>query len=238
MSLRNVLAGFALVFSFIATQIVSGQTVEVVKQGEKISVYGQDFEILEPGTDTTQYTFVATIKASGGQPEGTLQRLFFALKDEGMRLGGNTFRIKSFQHDGELILVLDVLYGAIQILEDNIKRHPKNVVFIFGGEIQNNDLYTCRVDNKKVEFKSGTYLKYEIPPNGELKVSKGGLTGMAAWFGWKEGRPAITLSLSGAEVLGGGVSPTGAGIGFTTGSLNKIDNNLGYLYTRLLKQSN
>jgi hypothetical protein len=225
---------------FIVTiQILSGQQVQVIKRGETISNYSQEFEILEPQTDSAQFKFVATLSASDTKSEGVIQRLFYAIKGEAKQLGSNVFSIRAFsQEDQTSTLVLDVFYGTNQIFEENMTYHPKNVVFIFGGETDSNQLFSCRVDNKKVVFTSGKYVKYGIPKGGELKVSKGGITGMAGWFGWKEGKPAVMLSLSGFALAGGGVSPTGAGVGFTTGRLNKIDFNLGYLYAQLLKQSN
>ena len=73
----------------------------------------------------------------------------------------------------------------------------------------------------------------------ELKISKGGLTGMTAWYSWKPDKPAILLTLSGLGLAGGGVTGNGGvDVGFTTGRLNKIESNLGYLYAQLLKQSN
>ena len=225
---------------FVISLSVSAQ-VEIIKEGKTYSRYADDFVFIDSQTDTIQLVFVARIKASEKENKNTLQTLFLQIQNKATKLGATSFKVYSFQRNPtttEALLILDVYFASQDLLLSNEANYTKNVVYVFGGEQPSQDEFSCKVDNQKMVFKSGTYLKLPLQQGKELKVSKGGITGAAAWFNWKEEKPAIFLSISGIGLAGGGVSPNGGvGVAFTTGSLNKIDSNLGYLYTPNLKTS-
>src|SRR5690606_36989120 len=97
----------------------------------------------------------------------------------------NSFSFERFDEldndEGEL--TLSVYRNDDEFFDENFEHIPQNKLFIFGS--------TNLISGKKQEFKikgnkqevgPGKYLEYDLPPGEELKVNKGGFTGMTLWF--------------------------------------------------------
>lgn len=218
------------------------QTVEILRKSEKIQLSkGNDFAFLETKTDTSKLEFVATIKATGINSKTNLSSLYFTILENAKAIGANSFKLNSYlQNDSSKIysLILDTYFGVDSLLDLNFDNHEKNMFFIFGDEkIDGTDTYSFKIDGVKKKIKSGTYYKQELKEGKEVKINKGGITGMTIWLNWKPKRQSAFFNFTGFG-LGGGSVPVGVvGASFNTGRISNIDGNLGSLLTQILKIS-
>jgi len=214
------------------------QTETLKKSNKEFSAPGNDFAFIEPNTDTTQLEFVATVRSIAKKGSG-ISKAYFASLEQANKYGANCFKLNSYNKNdsGEVILTLDTYFGNDSILSTNFNNHEATAVFIFGDENANgNETYSFKVNGDKKTIKSGTYYKQIIKPGEEIKINKGGITGMTVWFKYKEGRKATFLTLTGLG-LGGPMPADIIGVAFNTGRLNPVEGDLGCLLKNLLKQS-
>ena len=133
---------------------------------------------------------------------------------------------------------MDSYVASESLLNINTANHEMNVVFIFGGERDDDKTISFNVNNENEEIKSGTYYKIILKEGEEIKVSKGGFTGAAMWLNWEKDKQPSFYTLSGFGLSDLAQQPAN-GIGFNTGKINRIGNiSLGLLLTQLLKQGN
>ena len=229
-----------LLFLFLGNSL-DAQTIEILKQ-EKIATKSndEDFSFIEPITDINLFTYVGTIRATGLDRLAKIEVLFFKLKEAAHELGANCFKLNDFAQSDiprQSMLTLDVYQANDSIVNLNFENHERNVVYIFGDERKTSDKYTFKIDNVKREIKAGTYFRYENKVGQEVKINKGGLTGMTLWVKWKENKPSSFLTLTGLG-LGGGQVPYGTvGVAFNTGRINRVEGNLGHLLTQVMEKS-
>lgn len=231
-----------LLLLILVSNFCFSQTIEIIKKSEnKILVKGNDFAFLEKNTDTNKLEFVATIKSTGINSKTNLSSLYFAILEKAKAIGANCFKLNSFSlNDSSKIysLTLDTYFGVDSLLDQNFDNHEKNMFFIFGDEkINGSDTYTFKIDGEKKKIKSGTYYKQELKEGKEVKINKGGISGMSIWLNWKPKRQSAFFNFTGFG-LGGGSVPVGVvGASFNTGRITNIDGNLGSLLTQILKIS-
>lgn len=231
-----------LIFTTISTLNLYSQSVDILKKSEIKNLPKADvFTILEPLTDTSKIKFVATIRAKDKNKKSNIEFLYFEIRREATKIGANCFKIKSFERGGErneAILILDCYVTDESTVKQNIENREKNVVYIFGGEREGDNSTSFKINGEEKDVKSGTYYKLILNPSETIKISKGGITGASVVLHWEKDKEPIFLSLSGLGLAALNRQPAN-GIAFTSGSINRINNNsLGLLLTRLLKQGN
>lgn len=230
-----------LTLGLTVTWVLSFSQAETVRKSSKqFSTPGNDFAFIEPNTDTTQFEFVATVRSIAKKGLG-ISKAYFAILEQANKYGANCFKPKAYNTNdssGEVILILDTYFGNDSILNTNFNNHEETTVFVFGDENTNgNETYSFKVNGNKKTIKSGTYYKQIIKPGEEIKINKGGITGMTMWFKYKEGRKATFLTLTGLGLGGGPIPADVIGVSFNTGRLNPISGDLGSLLKTLLKKS-
>ncbi|MGN6492657.1 MAG: hypothetical protein ACTHLE_11720 [Agriterribacter sp.] len=214
----------------------------MVSQSSNQNKYGKQtaFSYLENGIDTSMLHYVATYMATLENKKADITSSFFAIKKMANQLGANCFSLKSFANDSTGIgsFTLDVFYADEITLTNNSNKHTKNIAYVFCSQNKDGKIYSLKVDNKKTEFTSGSYLTYELKEGTELKLSKGGFTGATVWLKYQPDRFATFFTITGFG-LGGSIPPPGTiGMSFNTGRINYIDRDLGFLLTRLLEKAN
>jgi hypothetical protein len=230
------------ILTAISTLNLYSQSVDILMKSEiKDLPQTEVFTTLEPSTDTSQIKFVATIRAKDKSKKSSIEFLYYEIRKEATKMGANCFKVKSFESGGErieTILVLDCYVLDESTIRKNISNREKNVVYIFGGEREDNNLTSFKINGEEKNIKSGTYYKLMLTPNEKIKISKGGIAGASIELYGEKNKDPIFLTLSGLGLASLDKQPAN-GIGFTSGSINKISNNsLGLLLTKLLKQGN
>jgi hypothetical protein len=230
------------ILTAISTLNLYSQSVDILIKSEiKNLPESEVFTTLEPSTDTSQIKFLARIQAKDKNKKSNIEFLFFEIRKEATKIGANCFKIKSFERGvekNETILVLDCYLLDESTINKNIENREKNVVYIFGKEREDDNSISFKINGVEKEIKSGTFYKIILKPNEKIKISKGGITGASVVLNWEKNKEPIFLSLSGFGLASLDKQPAN-GIGFTSGSINKIINNsFGLLLTKLLKQGN
>ena len=223
-----------------SAHLIFSQTTEILQRSDKqYTKKGKDFACLNAATDTAALAFVARIKATGKKNKGGIQSLYFTIQTKAKTMGANAFKLHEFVRNDstdETLLVLDAYYGTHEVLRANAGQHDKNIIIIFGGEkSRETEKFSFKVNSDKKVIKSGTFFRYSLKEDEEVKISAGGLTGSSMWFKWKENKLVIFLILFGFGVGGGNASTGSAGVSSKTRQLNFVDANLGYLLIQLLR---
>ncbi|UPT70374.1 MAG: hypothetical protein M0D53_14965 [Flavobacterium sp. JAD_PAG50586_2] len=219
---------------------VKAQTIEYLQKGDTLQKpYYQQFIFICDSTDMASYKLVARIKATGSLKHTT--NLYYSIKDAAQSKGANAYKLESLKRlnatDSELIL--STYYVDGDFFNDNFKYIPKNKVFVFG----NDDLTADKEQGYKVQgdkhtISSGQYKVFHIGENDEIKVSKGGITGMAYWFKRKEYGHSSFITFSGFGINGATANPgyNGVGVSFNTGKINNVEPNLALFLVKIYEE--
>ena len=230
---------YLLVF---ASFFVYSQKIEYLEKKDSLNTSEKEFFIfLDEKTNVADSHFLAKIKSTG--KIDVVSNLYEVIKTESQRIGANSFKFIEYKKiDNENAqLTLDVFFTENNLIKENFKNIEKNKVFIFGNDdLINFKRESFKIDNNKFEIGSGEFMQFQSPIGKELKISKGGFTGMTLWIKNKEDKPSSFLNFSGFGLSGTEYNPYsgGVGVGFTTGRINRFDSNIGFLLTKIFKKVN
>lgn len=191
----------------------------------------QQFIYIGDNTNISSSIYVAKIKATGSLRN--VSNLFLILKSEAHKIGANSFKVESFKmidsQNGELILSIYYNDDQGDFFDFNVKNLPQNKIYIFGSQnMLETKTQSYKVNGEKHEINSGKFAVFEINPNVEVKINKGGFTGMTLWVERNEQGYCTFLNFSGIGLNGASYSPNGGGVGVSinTGTINNIEPNL------------
>ena len=191
----------------------------------------QEFIYISENTDISAVKYVAKIKATGGLHNVT--GLFLVLKSEAQQYGANSFKVDSFKmidsQNGELILSTYYSDGEGDFFDDNFQNLPKDKIYIFGSQdMIDGKSQSYKVNGEKHEIQSGKFSLFDIKADEEVKINKGGFTGMTLWVKRKESGYCSFLNFSGIGLNGTSYNAYSGGVGVSinTGTINKIEPNL------------
>jgi hypothetical protein len=195
---------------------------------------------LDTAAAEAQLKHVATVKATGSLKKPT--QLFHFIKAEAQKMGANAYKIDSFKRLDEGVngaLVLSLFRAGDSILEANPQGSNTNAIYVFGDENMLSDkTQGYKMNGKKFEVKAGHFNVHELKPGEEIKINKGGFTGMTYWFTGQENKPAVYLTFGGLGVTAAAYNPgnQAIGVGLTTGRINHIDEDMAAVLLALFKQ--
>lgn len=229
-----------LLFVFVLFSGVGySQKIEFIEIKDSLSIPQKEyFEFLNDSIDASDAMYLAKIKSSGDLKK--ISDLFYAIKEAGQKLGGNSFKFVGFEAtDGDKgNLILEVYVSSELLLDRNFDTSSKKKVFIFGDDNYNGKKkQTYKINGEKKEIGSAEYSEFDVPIQQELKINKGGFTGMTLWISGKEHKGSSFFSFSGIGVSGAGFSPNmGAGIMINTGKIDRFDPNLGFVLMKIFRK--
>ncbi|MFP8893589.1 hypothetical protein [Chryseobacterium sp. EZn1] len=215
------------------------QYVEVLEKGNLDNLSPRKFMIPLQQQENYKSAFVGRYKAH--YPNTYLGHLFTAIADEAKNTGANAYHIVSFKegdHQNESELVIDTYY-----IQDPDIRHQstlieKNKIYIIGEPVINSEKTSkFKLNGEKKEIRDNTFITITLKENEEVKIVKGGITGMAVWVKWKPEQFNKFYSFSGIGIDGAGFGANGMGVGINTGRIYSVDPDLGYFLIRVLKES-
>ncbi|PTT39098.1 hypothetical protein DBR28_07700 [Chryseobacterium sp. HMWF028] len=215
------------------------QYVDVLEKGKLENLSPQKFMIPLQNQENYQSAFVGRYKAH--YPNTYLGHLFTAIADEAKSSGANAYHIVSFKegdNQNESELVLD----TYSIQDSDIKHQSslieKNRIYIMGEPVVNSgNTSKFKVNGEKKEVRDNTFATISLKENEEVKIVKGGITGMAVWVKWKPEQFNKFYSFSGIGVEGVGFGANGMGAAITTGRIYPVHQDLGYFLIQVLKES-
>ncbi|AZA77587.1 hypothetical protein EG347_08700 [Chryseobacterium sp. G0186] len=213
--------------------------MEIVEKGIAENLNPKEFMI--PLKNAGNYQSVLVNRYKAYYPNTYVGHLFLAIADEAKKDGANAYNIISYkkgdkQSDSELIL--DTYSLENSEVEKMSELLEKNNVYIFGEPSVSNDTASkFKINGDKKEVKNNTFSRVILKENEEVKIVKGGITGMAVWIKWKPEQFNRFFSFSGLGVDGLGIGSNGIGVGFNTGRINPVDRDLGYFLIQILEES-
>ncbi len=215
------------------------QKVEFLEKADTIQKPEyQIFIYIDDKTDLSGVVYVGKIKASGQLKD--VSSLFNSIKTSAQKVGATAFKFESFRktdaENGELVLSVYFVEG--EFFDRNFLNIPANKIFIFGSpDLTENKSQGYKLDGKKYEIESGKFQQFDIPENKEIKVVKGGFTGMAIWVKRKESGYSSFFGFSGIGVNQVGITPGGGGgISINTGTIHKLEPNLALALLRIYSE--
>lgn len=229
-----------IVFLLFICHFSYSQTIEFLTKNDTLQKPKyQEFIYINDATDTVGSIKVARIKASGGFENPT--QLFLKIKSESQKLGANSFRFNEFKknEDNSAELILDVYFSTDEILGTNFKNIPKNKIYIFGDDnLLSNKSQNYKVNGIKYKIGSGQFKEFSVKVGEELKINKGGFTGMTIWIKGIEDKSSTFINFSGGNVTGASYNPynRGVGISINTGFINKMEPNIALFLLEIFKE--
>jgi len=225
-----------------ASNILYAQTIEILQKGDTINKPKyQQFIYLCDSTDLSSAKFVAKIKSRGSLKHTT--NLYYYIKNKAQSMGANAYRLESFTKtdalNGELIL--SAFFCEDTLFDSNFNYIPKDQIFVFGNDdLTETKNQGYKVQGAKQEIGSGKFKVFPIGENDEIKITKGGLTGMTVWFKRSEYGYSKFLTFSGFGLNGGGaaVGPgcNGVGLSFNTGKINHVEPDLALALLKIYEE--
>lgn len=219
------------------------QSIEFLEKGDTLQKPKyQQFIYLCDSTDISSAKFVAKIKSRGSLRHTT--NLYYFIKNEAQKLGANAYRFESFtktDNDVNGELILSAYFCEDSLFDANFEHIPKNKIFIFGNDdwVENKS-QGYKVQGEKQEINSGYFKVFDIKENDEIKINKGGFSGMTLWYKRKENGYSSFLTFSGFGINGGGTtySPgyNGVGVSFNTGKINHVEPNLALALLKIYQE--
>ncbi len=226
-TLRTILA----IITFFAYQQNYAQEVLTLKQSDfKPNAQPDIFKCITNVSDTAKGHYMATLQIKLGNNANAFTNGYVDIREYATNLKANAFRLNNYTTDdkGNRLLTLDVYY--FEDTKQIVRSEYQNKIYIFCDDRDNDKTYDLKVNNEKVNFRSGTYLQYETKPNEQVKLNKGGATGMQVKLVYEDQKLPVFLSMSSF-----GLEPASMGVGFNTGRFSTINTNLGYLLIQCLK---
>lgn len=215
------------------------QYVEVLEKGNLENLSPQKFMIPLQNQENYKSAFLGRYKAY--YPGTYLGHLFTAISDEAKNAGANAYYIVSFKEgdkQNESELILDTYHIRDSDIKDQSLLIEKNRIYIIGEPVLNSENTSkFKVNGARKEVKDNTFATVVIKENEEVKIVKGGITGMAVWVKWKPEQFNKFYSFSGIGIDGVGFGANGMGVGINTGRIYSVDPDLGYFLIRVLKES-
>lgn len=229
-----------IVFLLFISHFSYSQTIEFITKNDTLQKpkYPQ-FIYIDDATDPVELIKVARIKVTGSIENPRL--LFLTINAQAQKLGANSFRFHDFKRneDNSAELILDVYFGSDEILEANFKNIPKNKIYIFGDDnLLRTKSQNYKIDGVKYEIGTGQFKEFPVKVGEELKINKGGFTGMTIWITGVEDKPSTFLNFSGANVTGASYNPynRGVGVSISTGFINKMEPNFALFLLKIFKE--
>ena len=231
-----------ILFCCIYGDLAYSQKVEFLEKNDTLEKpkYEQ-FIYISDNTDLSALKYVAKLKAKGNLKNVT--NLFIILQMEAQKMGANCFKFESFKttdsENGELIFSVYYNDGENDFFDVNFQNLPKDKIYIFGNQnIVDSKTQSYKVNGEKHEIESGKFAMFDIKLDEEVKINKGGFTGMTLWVKRKAEGYCSFLNFSGIGLNGASYSPMGGGVGVSinTGTINKIEPNLALVLLKIYSE--
>ncbi len=198
----------------------------------------QQFIYLSPSASVDQAVFVAKIKANGSLKN--ISDLFDKIKIKAQAYGANAFQFVAFTaanpQEGELTLA--TYYAEDALLDSNFESLPKNKLYVYGNDnFLETKSQSYKVQGQKQEIASGQYQVYDLTLQKELRINKGGFTGMTLFLSKQTEGYCYFLNFGGIGLAGAAVNTYGGvGVSITTGSISHVEPNLALLLLQLFTE--
>ncbi|MFT5847795.1 MAG: hypothetical protein ACJARX_001650 [Psychroserpens sp.] len=208
----------------------SSQDIEVLKKTDSIpSIKEKGLIFINTETDLTDYYFIAKIQIRSNDYNQILR----GLQKTAIKFSANAFKyIEKEDLQDKTSVTLELFSANEELVRISQANSESNVIYFFGNDSKTQKF---KIDKKKIELNPNEIYRYEILKGQDVKINKGGFTGMTVFHRWKENQSVIFYAFG-----SGDLSPAGDGsfsIGFvvSTGSIMELKSDFAYLLMALKK---
>jgi hypothetical protein len=217
------------------------QSVEVLETTDTLQEPNyQEFIYLNDNTDISASKPVAIIRSQGSLKN--TGHILDVIKSYAQSKGANSFRFLEFKKiDGKGELTLQAYFTSDSILGVNFQNIAKNRIYVFGDDnLLEGKTQGYKINDEKHKIGSGHYAVFDVKIGQEVRISKGGFTGMTYYVKGEEGKTSKFYGFSGFGIVGGGAEissyGTGVGVNFTTGKIHHVEQNLALLLLKIYEE--
>ncbi len=207
---------------------VIAQEIEILKKSDSIpNIKEKGLVYINEKTDLTDYHFIAKLKISSDD----FNQILIGLQKTANELSANAFKyVEKENLKNKTSVILDLFSANQQLIELNEKNNPTNVIYFFGND---NRAQKFKIDSKKIELQPNEIYQFELPKNKEVKINKGGFTGMTVFHRWRENQPVIFYAFGSGNLTGYGNGNASIGISISTGNIIELKSDFAYLLMEL-----
>lgn len=229
-----------ILFVFVFPAIVLGQNNSTEQRNALTHQLSRSpLNWLSPALDTNALIRVKRVTFSSKSSNSEISAMYNQLADEARNLQCNGFVLNEYlpsDVNGNAFMTFTLFNVTDSILGLNDSLKEKGRLYVLGSQRSGDGLVKFRVDGKKTYVKEGLLKLIELIPGMEHSISKGGLFGMTIYLRLHSSEISRVISLGGMSVGSGGMQPAQIGISISTGSLSKVDSELGLLLIQVLQK--
>ncbi|GHU71837.1 hypothetical protein FACS189413_14070 [Bacteroidia bacterium] len=222
------------------TTIEQKTAITIIEQNEDFAVSEkqQEFYFIEEAFPQDNNRWLATLEGyCTNTKKSNLENLFYDFWKTANELGANSFYIDDFYNTPDSISVTISVFNLTEKeLDENYALYPCNNLYVFGDLITSpsNKGRNFTVNKEKITVYPLSYYLYRSDEGEKVNISIGGVFGSGYTRKAEANKPSIYLSLGGLKVRPG-ITPGGAGLSFSTGSIFPLDMNFGQFLVEILK---
>jgi hypothetical protein len=208
-----------------------GQNFKIIKQTDSVPVIKEKgLHFIEPKTDVKNFYFIATVTYQSSD----INSLIEDIRKSSINLSANAFKLISKEKINEdYLITLDLFTMNENQVRDNFYNHESNTIYFIGNEDKE---VKFKIGKERITLPPDGIYKYSIPKNKEVKINKGGFTGMTIFHKWKENQPVIFYSFDGFSLGNGSYSANGGlMVGANTGRIYSLNIDYALLIKSLLQ---
>jgi hypothetical protein len=169
---------------------LTAQEYEIIQKADSIpSVKEKGLTFIDTEVDLSNFYFIARIKLS----EDDVNKVLLNLQKSANELSANAFKLISYKNvNNEYVIITDLFSASEVLISKVIDSREKNVIYFLADD---NKEESFKLNGERIKLEPGEIFRYEIPKNQEIKINKGGLTGMTVFVSWKNEQPPIFYAL-------------------------------------------
>lgn len=213
---------FIRLLIFISFISSNAQNYKVLKKTDSIPITKEKgLVFIEPNTSLINFYYIATVEYTNSNINTILKEL----QKSSIELRANAFKLKEHKKiENKIIAQIDLYSVQENYLKENFNLHERNTIYLFGNE---NKSVKFKINKEKIILEPNQVFKYTLlPERGEIKINKGGITGMTVFHKWKKDQLAIFYTFSGLGIDTYGIN---------TGRIYPLERNFALLIKQLLK---
>ncbi len=225
--MKYLLFTIILLINFVSA---FAQEIEILEKSDSIpNIKEKGLVYINAKTDLTDFYFIAKLKITSDD----FNLILIGLQKTAVDLSANAFKfIKKENSGNKTSVILDLFSANPQLVKLNEQNSQTNVIYFFGNDSKTQKF---KIDNQKIELESNEIYSFELPKNKEVKINKGGFTGMTVFHRWRENQPAIFYAFGSGNLTGYGNGSNSIGLSISTGNIMELKSDFANLLMELKK---
>jgi len=224
---NNIASMKILIFTIIFLSgffSVSSQEVEILNKADSLpSIKEKGLVFINTETDLTDYYFIAKVKITSNDYNQILR----GLQKTAIKFSANAFKyIEKEDLEDQTSVTLKLFSATDELVGINQANSETNVIYFFGNDRKTQKF---KIDKKKIELNPNEIYRFELPKEQDVKINKGGFTGMTIFYRWKENQPVIFYAFGSGNLSTFGHGNSSIGLLVSSGSILELKSDFAYL---------